>query len=83
VFRSTIEKRFWSKVVNGPECWLWTGRQIPDWFRAVRVGRKMRQAHRVAWELTYGSPPPALLRGTCGNLECVRSDPTTTYRRIE
>jgi len=34
----------------------------------------MQQAHRVAWELTYGAPPSALLRSTCGNLQCVRPD---------
>ena len=34
----------------------------------------MRQAHRIAWELTYGSPPAGLLRTTCGNLRCVGPD---------
>lgn len=34
----------------------------------------MRQAHRVAWELTYPYPPPALLPSTCGNLQCIRLD---------
>jgi DNA-binding CsgD family transcriptional regulator len=74
VSRSTIEKRFWSKVVKGPECWLWTAARFRTGSGQFRVGQKMLQAHRVAWELTYGSPPPALLRSTCGNLECVRPD---------
>jgi hypothetical protein len=34
----------------------------------------MRQAHRVAWELTYGSTPAGLLRSRCGDLRCVRPD---------
>ena len=28
----------------------------------------------LAWELTYGHVPPAMLRSTCGNLQCVRPD---------
>jgi HNH endonuclease len=71
---STTEERFWSKVDKGPECWLWTAARFRTGTGQFRVGQKMRQAHRVAWELTYGSPPPALLRSTCGNLLCVRPD---------
>ena len=70
--RSTVDERFWSKVAKGPHCWLWTAARFGTGTGQFRVGHTMRQAHRVAWELTYGSPPPALLRSTCGNLRCVR-----------
>ena len=72
--RSTVDERFWSKVVKEPSCWRWTAARFSTGTGQFRVGQKMRQAHRVAWELTYGSPPPALLRSTCGNLQCVRPD---------
>ena len=39
-----------------------------------RIGARNEQAHRVAWELTYGSPPPGMLRTQCGDLRCVRPD---------
>jgi DNA-binding CsgD family transcriptional regulator len=39
-----------------------------------RIGARNRQAHRVAWELTFGSSPHGLLRSKCGNLQCVRPD---------
>ena len=72
--RSTVDERFWSKVVKEPSCWRWTAARFSTGTGQFRVGQKMRQAHRVAWELTYGSPPPALLRSTCGNLQCVRPE---------
>ena len=72
--RSTVDERFWSKVVKEPSCWRWTAARFSTGTGQFRVGQKMRQAHHVAWELTYGSPPPALLRSTCGNLQCVRPE---------
>ena len=72
---ATLERRFWSKVNKHPDgCWLWTGSTFRTGRGQFRVGPKNRQAHRVAWELTFGSPPPGLLRSACGNLRCVRPD---------
>ena len=72
---TTLEQRFWSKVDRHPGgCWLWTASTFRTGRGQFRVGAKNRQAHRVAWELTFGAPPPALLRSTCGNLQCVRPD---------
>ena len=69
---ATLERRFWSKVKKHPDgCWLWTGSTFRSGPGQFRVGLKNRQAHRVAWELTFGSPPPGLLRSKCGNLQCV------------
>jgi hypothetical protein len=67
-------ERFWLKVVKGPDCWLWTAARFRTGTGEFRFGQKMQQAHRVAWELTYGYAPPAMLRSTCGNLQCVRPD---------
>lgn len=66
--------RFWSKVDRGPGCWLWTASRVGSGHGQFRVGRKMQQAHRVAWELTHGYAPAGRLRSTCGNLQCVRPD---------
>jgi len=49
--RSTVDGRFWSKVVKGPHCWLWTAAMFRTGTGQFRVGHTMRQAHRVAWEL--------------------------------
>jgi len=69
-----LEVRFWSKVDKGPDCWLWTASTFRTGRGQFRVGGRTRQAHRVAWELTYGTPPAGLLRSRCGNLRCVRPD---------
>ena len=66
--------RFWSKVDKTPGCWLWVASTFRDGRGQFRVGSKNRQAHLVAWELTFGSPPAGLLRTDCGNLRCVRPD---------
>lgn len=50
----------------------WTGGKFRNGPGQFGVGPKMRRAHRVAWERTYGSPPPAPLRSTCGKPQCVR-----------
>jgi hypothetical protein len=72
---TTLEQRFWSKVDKDPRsCWLWTGSTFRSGPGQFRVGVKNQQAHRVAWELTFGSPPRGLLRTTCGHLRCVRPD---------
>ena len=71
---TAVAEHFWAKVDRGPGCWLWTASRLGSGPGQFRVGKKMQQAHRVAWELTYGSPPPAFLRSTCGNLHCVRPD---------
>ena len=72
---ATLERRFWSKVNKHPDgCWLWTGSTFRNGRGQFRVGLKNRQAHRVAWELTFGSQPSGFLRSGCGNLQCVRPD---------
>ena len=72
---ATLVERFWSKVdKQAGGCWLWTASTFKTGRGQFRVGARNQQAHRVAWELTFGSPPAGLLRSTCGNLRCVRPD---------
>lgn len=66
--------RFWSKVDKTAGCWLWVASTFHTGRGQFRVGSTNRQAHRVAWELTFGSLPDGLLRTDCGNLRCVRPD---------
>ena len=72
--RGTVDERFWAKVDKGPDCWLWTASRFATGHGQFRHRKKNQQAHRVAWELTYGYAPPSMLRLTCGNLQCVRPD---------
>ena len=54
-----LASRFWAKVeIKGLlDCWLWTGCKHSDGYGHIRDGRKVMSAHRIAWELVYGSIP--------------------------
>ena len=68
-------ERFWDAVdcSGGPDaCWPWMRCLRPDGYGAIKDGRKLRSAHRVAYEIAYGSIPPGMLVcHTCDNRRCV------------
>lgn len=78
--------RFWAKVnKDGPipghnpdlgPCWLWTGAPESYGYGVVQVEGVARNAHVVAYTLTYGPPLPNLpfITHICdnGRLGCVR-----------
>ena len=74
VSQATVDRRFWSKVDKGAECWLWRASTFRTGRGQFRIGGLNRPAHRVAWELTIGSSPQGILRSGCGNLLCVRPE---------
>lgn len=64
-------QRFWSNVVKGDGCWVWTGRKDRDGYGVVRVNG-IRKAHRVSWFLENGSDPgPMCVMHSCDRPECV------------
>ena len=69
-------ERFRSKVLQGKGCWLWQASVDQDGYGMVWWDGRTRRAHRVAWELEHGAPPPAEKRlvQTCGQRACVRPD---------
>jgi DNA-binding CsgD family transcriptional regulator len=71
---SSADDRFWSKVDKTPACWLWTAPVNKNGVGQYRLGKKMVQPHRYAWELFHGQPPGRFLRRGCGQLRCVRPD---------
>lgn len=54
-------KRFWAKVDKNGACWLWTGAKgaKESGYGQIWIG-KLRQAHRVSWELANGPIPDGL-----------------------
>ena len=55
------------------DCWEWTGSRIRRGYGHFRVGTRKVKAHRFAWELAHGTPPPGnmLVCHTCDNPPCV------------
>ena len=70
-------KRFWSKVeiASPTECWEWKASRKSHSYGLFHMGKKgssMKQAHRVAYELTRGPIPEGLeLDHLCRNRGCV------------
>jgi hypothetical protein len=74
-----IETRFWAKVQKTDGCWLWTDTLTDKGYGKISVktnGKwKPDLAHRVSYELHYGSIPSGLhVCHQCDNPQCVRPD---------
>lgn len=72
-----LEERFWKKVQKTDGCWLWTGSchtsKLP--YGVIGVKRTCKLAHRVSYELAYGSIPDGMnVLHRCDNPKCVRPD---------
>lgn len=58
-----LEDRYWAKVdVRGrDECWLWTAGKADGYGKIGIPGQSSAVAHRIAWELAFGSIPDGLV----------------------
>ena len=66
-------EKFWSKVEKSTptQCWNWLGAKKPAGYGNVRINRVYKNAHRVAWELTYGDIPKGMhVLHSCDNTSC-------------
>lgn len=66
--------KFWDlvQVLSIDVCWPWQGAKSgQDRYGVIRVGSKMKYAHRVAYELTFGPIPDGLYAcHKCDNPPC-------------
>jgi hypothetical protein len=70
--RGSIEARLLA-MVDKDGCWLWTGSRMAGGYGRLRVGDRVKAAHRVAYELWIGEIPAGLvLHHVCRNRACVR-----------
>lgn len=73
--RQTAEERFWAKVDQSGECWLWTGCKDDQGYGTFGVEKHTVRAHRFAWTLTHGPIPNGVdVCHSCDNPSCVRVD---------
>ena len=78
-FTRPLEERFWPKVQKSDGCWLWiAGGDSATGYGRIRMGPRgtpQANAHRVAWELTYGPIPDGMfVCHHCDTPRCVRPD---------
>lgn len=72
-----LEERFWAKVKMGSaaDCWEWqasTNQWGYGWFRVGGRHGRTELAHRISWQLTYGSWPLEMgVLHRCDNPSCV------------
>ncbi len=70
-----LEDRFWEKVRGDSpdECWEWTASTTGTGYGQLMFpDRRLRKAHRIAYELVIGVIPPGLtLDHLCRNRKCV------------
>lgn len=61
--RRSLSERFWAKVEvrGGDDCWPWIGVVKKSGYAQIKVGRQMKSAHRVAWEITNGPIPEGMV----------------------
>jgi hypothetical protein len=68
----SVGERFWAKVRKTVTCWLWEGSKNEDGYGRVRVNRRLYKAHRVSFELFYGTIPDGMVvMHGCDNPACV------------
>ena len=66
-------ERFWAKVDQTGDCWLWTAGKDSSGYGSFRLG-KMRPAHRVAYELANGAITEGMeIDHICHVRACVRA----------
>lgn len=60
--KEDLSSRFWRKVDKGGPggCWLWTANKNRGGYGFIKIDRRNRSAHRVAYELSVGPIPDGL-----------------------
>lgn len=71
-YRPVPEERFWSKVnKRGPnECWPWNAARNKAGYGIIGWNKKVVEASRIAYILTYGDPGKLHVLHSCDNRWC-------------
>ncbi len=70
--RPDIVSRFEAKIFKSDTCWIWTAATDRDGYGRFKLDGKMREAHRLALELSLRLPlGESHALHSCGNSGCV------------
>jgi HNH endonuclease len=70
-----IEVRFKEKLIKRRSgCHEWTGCLMPNGYGQIHQDGKTAYAHRVAWEISYGSTNGLFVLHKCDNRKCVNPE---------
>ena len=70
----SVVERFWrfASKAGAEDCWEWQGAGLASGYGMLRVGNRMKLAHRVSWELANGPLPDGMcVCHHCDNPKCV------------
>ena len=73
--RQPIQIRFWRYAKKNETCWFRTGgiaHGPPNDYGQIRIAKKLRPAHHVAFYIETGRWPVQKLLHKCDNPRCVR-----------
>lgn len=72
---TTLTDRFWSKVIQDGDCWVWTGARNSNGYGQWAVTGRSRSVHRLAYEAFVGPIPDGLvLDHLCRRRTCLNPD---------
>lgn len=70
--RPTVKERFWAKVEKTDGCWIWRGPKGRAGYGMLKIERRQRPAHRLAYEWFVGPIPAGFhIDHLCRNPACV------------
>jgi HNH endonuclease len=70
--RLSLEDKLLTKAVPQGECLVWIGQKHPRGYGRLRIGGKLRPAHRLMYELRHGPIPDGqVVRHSCDNPACI------------
>ena len=74
--RGSTEERLRRSTLKGQGCWEWIGAIDGTGYGRLYANGRMRQAHRIAWQVHHRLPVPLGLHVChhCDNRKCVRPD---------
>lgn len=71
--RGSVAERLDARTDKSGDCWVWTGARNDRGYGQMAVNRRMRDVHRLSYEVHVGPIPEGLVVDhMCRNTACLR-----------